>query len=428
MKKKDTVRIEEPASTSGDEGSAVLITVHGPVLRSRAITGPTVIGREPAGKNDWPIDDEKMSRMHARIDRKGGALTVEDLGSTNGVFVNGVKEASATLELGDVLRLGDSVFVYDLDVPGDVPVPVEIVARSAAMRQVIKKADRVARFDAAVMLLGASGTGKEVLARFIHERSGRKGRFIAINCAALPSELVEATLFGHVKGAFTGADKDSPGLFAEADKGTLFLDEVGELPLALQPKLLRVLETGEHMAVGGRKSERSDVRILSATNVALKAASEAGRFRPDLYARLFGYPIELPLLCERRLDVLPLFNACVRERALGADFVEALLCYDYPLNVRELKALAQRVLIGAEGDRPLTRKDFEAALALESPGAAPKSDARSRTRAPSKADLVALLQSTSGNVEAVAAQLQCHRPQVYRWLKRYQLDPDAYRT
>jgi DNA-binding NtrC family response regulator len=205
--------------------------------------------------------------------------------------------------------------------------------------------------DLAVVLQGETGTGKEGLARAVHQWSGRRGPFVAINCATLPAHLAEAELFGHRRGAFTGADRASPCLFRAAHGGTLFLDEVLELPADVQPKLLRVLQQREVQPLGETTPVVVDVRLVAAAQEPLSNAVTAGRFRADLRARLDGLTIVLPTLRERRDDIAPLFQQFLREHAggrppeLDAKFVEALCLHDWPLNVRELQTLARKLLV-----------------------------------------------------------------------------------
>ena len=240
---------------------------------------------------------------------------------------------------------------------------VELVGRSPKLRQVLTDIAAVAATDATVLVLGESGTGKELVAHAIHQHSARRGGpFVEVNCAAIPRELSESELFGHVRGAFSGATRDRVGRFEAAAGGSLFLDEVGELPLDLQGKLLRVLQEGTYERVGEVRTRRSDVRIVAATNRDLLADVEEGRFRRDLYYRLCVYPIAMPSLRERKEDLADLAThllgrICRRLRrppvALTSDQVVALARRDWPGNVRELLNFLERAVISSEGDGPL---------------------------------------------------------------------------
>src|SRR5260221_442906 len=233
-----------------------------------------------------------------------------------------------------------------------------IVGRSPALKKVLQQIQLVAGTDATVLILGESGTGKELIARAVHERSPRKQRpFIKVNCAAIPDKLFESEFFGHVKGAFTGADKDRVGRVQVADGGTLFLDEIAEIPVGLQGKLLQVLQEQQFERVGENRSRKVDVRIIAATNRDLEKEIEAGRFRNDLFYRLSVFPIEIPPLRERREDV-PLLAAhflkiCAkkintRPPKLTKDNIERLEAYDWPGNIRELQNVIERATIFAQ--------------------------------------------------------------------------------
>jgi two-component system response regulator FlrC len=232
------------------------------------------------------------------------------------------------------------------------------IAEDARTRELIALAARVAETDATVMLSGESGTGKEVFARYIHAHSQRRAKpFVAINCAAIPDNLLEATLFGHEKGAFTGAQTAQAGKFEQADGGTLLLDEISEMPLGLQAKLLRVLQEREVERVGGKKPIHLDLRVLATSNRDMAAEVAAGRFREDLYYRLNVFPLAIPSLRERPGDILPLARHFLarhgerigRQAALGDDAAELMLAHPWPGNARELDNAMQRALILANG-------------------------------------------------------------------------------
>lgn len=235
------------------------------------------------------------------------------------------------------------------------PAPADgVVAADPLTRETLLLAARVAKTDATVLLTGESGVGKEVFARYIHDQSPRvKGPFVAINCAAIPDNLLEATLFGHEKGAFTGAQTAQPGKFEQADGGTLLLDEISEMPLALQAKLLRVLQEREVERVGGKKPVAVDIRVLATSNRDMLGEVRAGRFREDLYYRLNVFPIEIPSLRARPGDIVPLARHTLARQAAGqkraarfAASAEAkLAAYAWPGNVRELENVVQRALI-----------------------------------------------------------------------------------
>ncbi|MFP4500974.1 MAG: sigma-54-dependent transcriptional regulator [Candidatus Hydrogenedentota bacterium] len=252
-----------------------------------------------------------------------------------------------------VAAIDDALGVTGRRVGTDLPgLPAGIVAESEAMREVFRQAARVAETDTTVLVLGPSGVGKEVVAQFIHQHSARSARpLVAVDCTSLPENLAESELFGHEKGAFTGADSARPGRFEEADGSTMFLDEIGELPLALQPKLLRVLETGAFRRVGGRAERGVDVRVVAATNRDLEVEVREGRFREDLYYRLNVFPIAVPPLRERPEDVLALAEKFLRvqRKRLAPAAQRVVAAYAWPGNVRELRNAMERAAILANG-------------------------------------------------------------------------------
>ncbi len=254
----------------------------------------------------------------------------------------------------------------------------EIVAGSAAMRKALDVAGKVAQHASPVLLTGASGTGKELVARLIHRESPRRDQaFVPVNCGGIPDQLLESEFFGHVKGAFTGADRDKEGLFAAADGGTLFLDEVGELPASLQVKLLRALQEGEVRRVGDTGTRTVDVRIISATNLDLDEAVEAGDFREDLYYRLAVVPIHLPRLRDRPEEIPELVRHILDRQSrrmrieiegVEPEAMEVLLEYPWPGNIRELENVLERALVLTEGPR-VALDDLPESVRVPSPEA-----------------------------------------------------------
>ena len=255
------------------------------------------------------LDGHDVSRRHAALRKVGpeAGATITDLGSRNGVRVNGRPIATAPLAAQDVVRLGGWIGVVTA-APGEVEEIAPGLWGGAAMRAAVAPLRGVAASDLPIVLEGETGTGKEVVAGALHRWSGRSGPLVAVNCAALPEALAEGELFGYRRGAFTGADRASPGFFRAADGGTLLLDEISDLPLALQAKLLRVLEQREVQPLGEARPVPIDVRVVVAGQQSLTESVRAGRFRADLLARLDGLTIQLPPLRQRREDVLPPFS------------------------------------------------------------------------------------------------------------------------
>jgi DNA-binding NtrC family response regulator len=306
-------------------------------------------------RNDLVIEDPFVSARHLCIERRRGRWRVRDLGSTNGTLLAGVRVTEAELPDNAPLSLGDAELV--LEPAGTPPAPPAafegLISTDPAMRQLFGLLERVAPSDAAVTILGETGTGKELVARALHRLSHRRERaFIPVNCSAIAESLIESELFGHEKGAFSGADRLRKGAFEEAEGGTIFLDEIGELPLELQPKLLRTLELGEVKRVGASRPLNVDVRIVAATHRDLRAQVRAGKFREDLYYRLCVVPVTVPPLRARRGDVRSLaehFLARASPRGLALRFTDEALSklegHAWPGNVRQLKNVIQRALL-----------------------------------------------------------------------------------
>ena len=307
-----------------------------------------------------------------------------------------------------------------------------IVAKSERMLRVIDEARRVARVDSSVLITGESGSGKEALAKFIHEESARAARpFVAINCAAVPEALIESELFGHVRGSFTGATQDRVGLFESANGGTLLLDEVGDLPLAVQVKLLRVLQEREFRRVGENRTRHVDVRLLAATHRDLAGEVAAGRFRQDLYYRLRVIEIRIPPLRERHDDILPIARQVLAETALRMKLpvsgftpaaADQLLRWGWPGNVRELQNVVERALVLARGTRveleDLPDEVRNATPGIGAPGVAPAA----RTLADvERAHILGVLESVDGNRSRAATILDIGSATLFRKLKEYRV-------
>lgn len=293
----------------------------------------------------------EVSRYHAELVPEGGIVWLRDLGSTNGCHHNGQRVPQAILAKQDVVRLGEWVGVV-CSIPRGTAATVECIGglyAGSELRDLLRYAEQVAPSDIPLILQGETGTGKEVLARFIHEQSGRPGNFVAVNCAALPESLAEAELFGHSRGAYTGAEKARPGHIRSADHGTLLLDEISDLPLAIQAKLLRVLEDSQVTPLGESQPVRVHIRVIAAGQKQLAELVSAGKFRGDLFARLNGLELRLPALRERREEIPFIFGAVLREARPGyapllqPRLVERLCVYHWPYNVRELVQLTRRI-------------------------------------------------------------------------------------
>jgi transcriptional regulator with GAF, ATPase, and Fis domain len=369
---------------------------------------PALLGRSvPDGLT---IDDPRLSRLHLTVawDGPRGGFSYRDMGSANGTFVNGFRAETGLLLPGDVVRIGDTLLVA-------VQTDLMAVAR--------ERAQRAARSTLPLLIRGETGCGKELLARAVHEAGERVGPFVAVNCAALPADLAATELFGHTKGAFSGAVAPRAGLFRAADAGSLLLDEIGDLPLELQGHLLRVLQEGKLRPVGSDREVPIDVRVMAATHIDLDEAVRSGRFRADLLARLTQLVVSVPPLRDRRLEILPLVEQFAPGLALTANAAEALLIGDWPGNVRALKALVGGVLVMGARDTTVRARDLvdtlPSAARVFAREATPAE--RSSTVVDRRKRLAEALTRHDGNITRVAEELGKPRAQIYRWLRTFGL-------
>jgi transcriptional regulator with GAF, ATPase, and Fis domain len=459
------------------------------VFVSRELT----IGREPT--NLICVPEQAVSRQHARIYTSPDPVTgtdrwfLQDLGSRNGTMVDGAYVSEIELEPNHEIRVGDAIFKFvesgveraveyriDGRVAGDRKAKLftDLVG-NAQMDNIAADIERIAPKELSAVILGETGTGKEVIARGIHRLSGRRGSLQAINCAAIPHNLLESELFGYRRGAFSGADRDKPGLIKLADQGTLFLDEIGDMPLEAQAKLLRVLQSREVFPLGATTPEHVDIRIVCATHRDLYQYVKEGKFRGDLLARLNEHVVRIPPLRERKEDIVLLARTFASRYGrpnlqFSFSFVVALLHYDWPFNVRELESCIKRAVALTDGalldtvhlpdaiaehmkgygDRPRIQATSNyppaplgppdsvvipplrppyggAPLSNPPPSVMPPSGPPSRRGPPTEDELRALLQRHRGNVAAVGRELGKERMQVHRWLKRYNIDLAEYR-
>jgi len=316
-----------------------------------------VVGRSEGC--DTVLPGTKISREHAELSPVGAAFGIRDLDSRNGVSVNGQRVSGTALMAGDVLRLGEwvGVVVTGLTEPASFGELAPGLLGGPGLAARLESARKLAEKGIPLVIQGRTGTGKERIARALHAWSKRPGEYVGVNCAAIPSDLAEAELFGHTKGAFTGADRARPGYFRQADQGTLLLDEFLELAPRTQAKLLRVLEEQEVQPLGDSRSYRIDVLVLAATQQPLATLVEAGQLRNDLVARLGVYTIQLPSLAERKEDIPSLFAYFCRDQAGSAmahpqidpELIEWLCIQPWPQNVRELEWLARAMVALHDG-------------------------------------------------------------------------------
>ena len=392
------------------------------------------VGSHPS--NDLVIDDPTVSRFHCELAIAGDRVRVRDLGSRCGCLAGGIALVDASVPGGTVLALGHAQIRIDVDPEISELAASErsafgpLVGTSAVMREVFCQLEKVAPTEATVLIEGETGTGKEGAAEAIHDASLRAARpFVVVDCGAIPASLLESELFGHEAGAFTGASERRIGAFEQASGGTLFLDEIGELPVELQPKLLRALESREIRRVGGRAPIRCDLRILAATNRDLRSEVNAGRFRADLYYRLAVVKIVLPPLRERAGDVPGLVEhllarigapPATRVELTAPAFLDALAAAPWPGNVRELRNHLEQCVVFEERRLP---------GAPAGPHPASQVDARLPYEVARRSALdqferdyvVGLLARTGDNVARAAREAGLNRAYLHRLLRRHGL-------
>jgi transcriptional regulator with PAS, ATPase and Fis domain len=460
---------DQPVSSDGEIASYLFVALRADCpfdtpSRHRLLVGEGVLlgrgetrGVERGGAEAGLVlefDDGWVSSRHARLACRGGRWQVEDLGSKNGTIVNGERVERAVLDDGDVIEVGRAFLVFrrsvaeagppDFDAEGARWPSPRLMTMSPTIAADFARVAGAAPAKVPVLVSGETGTGKELIARALHELSGRSGAFVAVNCAALPDALVEAELFGHKKGAFSGASDDRPGLLRAADRGTLLFDEVAELSARAQAALLRALQEREVRPVGAVAATPVDVRIVAATHRDLDEAVERGAFRADLLARFDGLRVTLPPLRERREDLGLVVRALLERHApgrldlrLSMASARALFLAPWAKNVRELERAFEAAL-------PFVKQGVIELAAPRSPSTAPRAaserpphprvderppnprvDERLRQR---REQLRGLLAEHNGNVMAVAEAMGKDRALVYRWLKETGLEPEDFRT
>jgi transcriptional regulator with GAF, ATPase, and Fis domain len=442
---------------AGAAGVLIIRILNGELKGSEAIllgTVPFVIG---AGfDSTLRLPDPAVSRRHLELVNRNGIVTAQDLGSTNGSFFEGTRFQTLQLGPGAIFRVGETELQLiapersDPLPPSDATSFGPLLGKSRKMRAVFSVLERAIKTDATVLVMGETGTGKELVAEAIHKASPRSsGPLVVVDCASIPSSLIESELFGHVKGAFTSAVGDRMGAFETADTGTIFLDELGELPASLQPRLLRVLETKRVKRVGANDFKQVDVRVIAATNRSLEEEVRAKRFRSDLYFRLAVIRVNLPPLRERREDIPVLaqeFVTRLQEQPDGSprleltpEIVAALTSYDWPGNVRELRnVIDQAASLSSQGlslalqlrsRQPSglhERKDPTPGIIVGGFFDLPYKEARRQALdAFELAYAQHVVEMASGNVTKAAEFAQVHRNVLHRILARAKQGPSA---
>jgi DNA-binding NtrC family response regulator len=436
--------------TGEHDGKAAVLILAGHALKPLPLDRPRIsiivdemeIGRDLVCES-WSTDveDPMMSRRHARLTRSAtGEYFVSDLGSTNGTWLDGRSVPAGTLgklEPGSILVLGGHVFVFRVVSQDELsairedwacpfgPVPT----LSPVLATLVRKLARLAPSHVDILLSGETGVGKEVHAEAIHRASGRKGPFIAINCAAIPENLVESELFGYARGAHSTADRGKSGLIEQAEGGTLFLDEIGEMSQTAQTKLLRFLQSREFLSLGTTRQRTLDVRVIAATNRTVEPESAATGLRDDLAARLGPEPLELPPLRDRREDIGLLAAYCAKTSLeLVPEAFQALFLHSWKGNVRELEKVVTLARVLAGDGAAIALEHLPVPLvagAKIEPAPAPPAAPRRR---PTREELRTLLSRHGGDVARMAREIGRQRTLVWRWLRENQLRPDDFRN
>jgi transcriptional regulator with GAF, ATPase, and Fis domain len=407
-----------------------------------------------ADSNDLVLGDDTVSRVHCEIVRDSRGFLIRDLGSTNGTLLDGAEIKEAWLKAGAVITVGKvelKVRPWNERIellPSDKDRFGEAVGNAIPMRNIFGILEKLAPTDATVLLGGETGTGKDVIARSIHAASPRKNKpFVVVDCGAVVGSLIESELFGHEKGAFTGAAATRQGAFELAHGGTLFLDEIGELPLDLQPKLLRVLEQRAFRRVGGSREVRVDIRVIAASKRNLRAEVERGKFREDLFFRLAVVALDVPALRDRREDIpllarklLDTMSAGQAPLTLARSALDALVAHDWPGNVRELRNVLERAayMTRSAGETeirsagvPMFASERFGAPVAPSGGPVPAfvpgrsyRDTRAEWEAGfEKAYVAWLLERHDNNISAAARAADMDRKYLYRLAKKHGIHP-----
>jgi hypothetical protein len=407
--------------------------------RERRFTRERVEGRR---RLIVQIPGKWMSSVHARLVRTRGAWVIEDAGSRNGTLVGGEPVTRRTLDDGDVFEAGHALFAFHAGLPTPSASADDVdsgtLDAAAGMRtlvpSLVPELDElaiVAKSDVPIVLLGETGTGKEVLARAVHALSGRAGAFVAVNCGGLSAALVEGLLYGHTKGSFTGAMRDEAGFVRAAQGGTLFLDELGDFPVTAQPSLLRVLQEREVVPLGASRPVPVDFRVVAATHRDVDALVESGALRQDLLMRVNGFRHSIPPLRQRAVDLGLLVAELIARRAgdraaelsMTGAAARALMSHSWRGNVRELEqVLGRAVALAREGVLEASM------LGLPAPAPPPAGgEAEPADDVALRETLVAALTRAEGNVSEVARTMGKARMQVQRWMQRFGIDPETYR-
>ena len=451
MSSRTQVRTEHAGRRVLELPRCALVILSGPERGTEKMLGDETFRIGKSTESDLVLADETVSRNHCEIRREAKGYLLRDLGSTNGTLLDGAEIREAYLKPGAVITVGKvelkvRPFSERIELlPSDATSFGGVVGRSIMMREIFGLLERLAPTDATILLTGETGTGKDVLARSIHAQSPRAKRpFLVVDCGAVVGTLIESELFGHEKGAFTGAASQRQGAFELAHGGTLFLDEIGELPLDLQPKLLRALEQRAFRRVGGSREIKVDIRVVAATKRNLKMEVERGKFREDLFFRLAVVPVEVPPLREHREDVPMLISTLLEQLSEGgppltvsAPARDALSAHDWPGNVRELRNVLERAAYIAKAmgrteidvsgvpfaAGPPPQGASYAGLPDFEPGRSYRETKAGWEEAFEKRYVQWLLERNEGNISAAAREADMDRKYLHKLAKKHGLHP-----
>ena len=432
-----TALLEDLPSFSRQTRGGIFLVIKGPDRGEsvRLVEKPVSFGSSPSC--DLVLSDKTVSRKHMQAELQGDEVIVSDTGSTNGTFIQGSRFERISVGFGAEVKLGRTVvkFLPDEEVLDPEPSAEaafgQIVGADPKMRQLFKLLTDVAQTNATVLIEGETGTGKELIAEEVHNHSPRKdGPFVVFDCGSVPRELIESMLFGHVKGSFTGAITARRGSFAEAHGGTIFLDEIGEMALDLQPSLLRVLDKRAVRKVGSNTYEKIDVRVVAATNRDLRAEVAKKAFREDLYYRLAVIRVSVPPLRERGTDIPLLINHFVNTFGPGLtvspDDMARLVRHSWPGNVRELRNVIERACLLARGNS-INLEDAlvsEAAPSLGIRTDLPFKEAKGQLVEMFEREYIEdLMRRHKMNLSAAAREAQIDRKHLRELIRKYGLDP-----
>ena len=387
--------------------------------------------------NDLVLNDEFVSRHHGEIYFRKGEFFIRDLGSRNGTFINGKRVKGSIIESGCRIETGNTGFVFILSEDTAILLDRkedhlgEIIGKSQKIQVLFTFCKKAASCDATVLINGETGTGKELIAKTIHSLSRRSsGPFITIDCGSIPRDLIESELFGHEKGAFTGAQNQRKGAFERGHKGTVFLDEIGELPKEMQPKLLRILEEREFKRVGGDTHIQTDIRVIAATNKELNVEITKGNFREDLFFRLYVIPISLPTLRERKEDIPLLTDYFIKKNQMLSETGSQLTItdealknmadYSWPGNVRELRNIIDRAIVNSDMHQ-ISAEDIQFIPTIKEEGKSFSSSHASLEEV-EKQTIINALKEQGGNKKATAKVLGIAYSTMCEKVKKYKIE------